>query len=188
MDFFTYVFSSPIQLGFDIATSLTIIGSLFYFVITMRRRAREERSQRFDKQVRSTAAEQLSTSIDRLSALFIESVIGKSENFRRAFGLSSRDGLEKETEILKMDGRVEDAVKELEEASEAVGNFYEVLHREKYSIIPVIDSIEDNEKLVDQFNKQMSQIANAYNRLNTSAKPLIRHLVIMPSIKFEPRQ
>lgn len=41
-------FQVPIQLGFDIATSLTIIGSLTYFVISMRKRIREERQQRFD--------------------------------------------------------------------------------------------------------------------------------------------
>lgn len=177
MDYLSYLFSSSIQFGFDIATSLTIIGSLFYFVISMRRRSREERSQRFDKQVRAVAAEQLRRSIDPLASIFIDSVIRHSEEFKKAFGLSDNKGLETERQRLRKEGRAELAIEKLDNASNAVGDFFEVLHKEKYNIIPVIDSIEDDEKLVEQFNQQMHKIAMAYNNLNQSVSPLIKTLM-----------
>ncbi len=176
MDFFGYVFSQPIQLGFDIATSLTIIGSLSYFVFSMRRKAKEERIQRFDKQVRAVAADQLRVSLGKLSDLFIGSVIESSESFKRAFGLSSQSDLERETRRLKMEGQTELSIERLESANDAIGKFYEELHKEKYNIIPVIDSIEDNSELVEQFNVQLSKISEAFNNQNNSTRALLHEL------------
>lgn len=171
------IFNSSIQLGFDIATSLTIIGSLSYFVISMRKRAKEERVQRFDKQVRAVAAEQLRASIERLSELFIEEVIGQSTKFNRSFGLSSSENFEREIKKLQKDGQVKLAFNLLGSANSSIGEFYETLHKEKYNIVPVIDSIEDDSALVEQFNKQLDSINHAFNNQNRSAKALMGELI-----------
>ena len=171
------IFNSTIQVGFDIATSFTIIGSLAYFVISMRKRSKDERVQRFDKQVRSVAAEQLRVSTERLSKLFIEDVIGNSESLKRDLGVSKDNNFNREIRYLKKDGQLEKVMNGLEKANNAVGLFFEELHREKYNIIPVIDSIEDDSALVEQFNKQISNISAAYNEHFTSIKPLLHELI-----------
>lgn len=170
-------FQVPIQLGFDIATSLTIIGSLTYFVISMRKRIREERQQRFDKQVRGVAAEQLRTSISKLSDLFIHKLIAALAEYDSALRVNQNvSHLDREIEALKDPERFERVLELLSEMRAANGEFYEILSAERYNIIPVIDSIEDDSQLVREFLEQLFKIAAVHGEQGREIQLLIREL------------
>lgn len=149
----------PIQLGFDVATSLTIIGSLFFVIYRIQRNIKSERNQRFDKQARSVAATQLQLSLDMLSNIFIEKVINYSEKTKNNLGRFNADpSIENLVLELKEEGRITEVASNLKDSRAAVKLFFEKLHSEKYKIIPVIDAIEDSSELVNKFNEQLYRV------------------------------
>ncbi|MGI5310641.1 hypothetical protein [Rheinheimera sp. WS51] len=169
-------FSVPVQLGFDIATSLTIIGSLMFFLYTMRNNIKNEKAERFDKQARAVAAEQLKSSNSALSDIYINEVILHSEKLKRTIRLSKESNFEREMRALSSPEKLDAALVALNNAQNAVGDFYEKLHVEKFNIIPVIDSIEDNSLLVEQFIEQLDRIADSYNKQSGFTVALINEL------------
>lgn len=175
-------FSVPVQLGFDIATSLTIIGSLMFFLYTMRKNIQNEKSERFDKQARAVAAEQLKNSNGALSELYINEVILHSEKLKRKINLSRESNFEREIRALSDPKKLDSALVTLNDAQNAVGDFYEKLHIEKFNIIPVIDSIEDNSDLVEQFNEQLDAIADSYNKQSGFTVALIKELKALKDV------
>ncbi|MDT8879496.1 hypothetical protein RSO68_08445 [Halomonas saccharevitans] len=159
----------PIQLGFDVATSLTIIGSLTYFVYTTKQRIDEERTQRFDKNARVVAAEQLKESIKELSKIFVNEVVDSGERTKSLSGYKNGQGedlLSAMSQRLGRDGAFEKTKSELSYFNEKVGKFYELIQTHRYSVIPVLDSIEENSDLVRILKRNIASVADEYNKHN----------------------
>ncbi|WP_423186924.1 hypothetical protein ACO1PK_01510 [Alishewanella sp. d11] len=167
----------PIQLGFDLATSLTIIGSLFFVIFRIQRSIKSERSQRFDKQARSVAATQLQLSVDILAKIFVEKVIKTSEKVKsNLVRFNANPSTESLALDLKKDGRLAEVVLNFNDSRASIKCFFEMLHSEKYKIIPVIDAIEDNIDLVATFNEQLHKVEYFHDKHITGISCLLEDI------------
>lgn len=174
------IFKFPVQLGFDVATSITIIGSLIYFVYTTKKRIDEERFQRFDKNARAVAAEQLKESIKEMSKVFIDDIVASYDKTTSISGLKSnpsqKDPQEAISEKIKKSDNLEDILLNINLFNDNMGSFYELVQANRYTLIPVIDSIEEGSELVKVLKEQISNVISEYNKSNRGTSSLITEL------------
>jgi len=158
---------SGIEIGIDIATSVTIIISLIALVLETRRQTRKEREKGIDQNARNVAASHMGRVLENLSDAFIKRIVKSSVNFEnkvdRPFKRGGEEFLVKYIE--NDDDYLKNRKVELKELKDAVGEFFEDLHELKYQIIPVMDTLQGGGELIAALKKEISDIAKQSDSL-----------------------
>ncbi|WP_341502339.1 hypothetical protein [Gallaecimonas sp. GXIMD4217] len=167
-----------IQIGIDLATSITIIISLIALVMESRRRVRQERQKGIDQHSRTVAASQINKALERLSKDFIFKIVDKAQRYEsRVDVFFEPDGQQLLVQRIEQDaGFVEQAIEDLNGIRQEVGDFFEHLHDLKYTAFPVLDALPGGSGFIDTLKKDIADIATQYNQLGGGHISLLREL------------
>jgi len=163
-----------VQLGFDIATSVTIVGAAATFVWEQRRKAMFERKQGINEYTTSIAADKIQQTINSVSSVFVHQLVDASQNVERHF---SR-GMSKEeicSRIKEGHIKVDDVIAESDKFLSIYGELLETLSASRYSILPLLDALGQNE-FIAAYKNDIDDIRTHYNNLGSGGIYLLREI------------
>lgn len=184
-----FIITKTIQVGFDIATSVTIITAFLTLWRQNRKQAKNDRKVGIRDSSRAS------------SLVKVQNVLFEFEN---SFGALVLKSLKVETAVsryIKMDDEGYDLtrlekklevnpdymnsimLKDLEEFREAVGEFYEDIQKRRYSLIPVLDSLHGSKEFLEIFLSDINDIAKVHDALNGGWISLLNELLILNKVK-----
>lgn len=164
-----------IEVGIDIATSITIIVSLIALVMESRRQARRDREKGIDQNARNVAASQLAGMISSLSEVFINHVVRTGQEYESKIDVFFEDGGEDRLmdRIRGNEQFLGDRKGELSVLRDSIGDFFESLHALKYQIFPVLDSLDEGDRFIKAMKSEIQDIARQHSRLGAGYLALI---------------
>ncbi|WP_028764895.1 hypothetical protein [Shewanella colwelliana] len=164
--------TEKVQLGFDIATSATIIGALVSWGWESRRRAQKEQQIGINERARATSLDKVQEILSEFESSFSKLVLAgtKFETPVDRRVKSTDSGLDfsrLSSRIEASDEFLQENIARLEEFREWVDIFYENIQKRRYSLIPVLDSLSDGREFLEAFLKDIEEISQLHNKLGS---------------------
>lgn len=170
-----------VQLGFDMATSLTIVGAAVTWAVRQKRQTEAEKVRGINQQVRSTSLQKVQHVLiemeDRFSVLIAESQ--KFENMidHRVSKVEGEMDYSSLNSAIKTNSDfITNAIDRLGNIREEIGSFYESIQVRRYSLIPLLDAIDDGDKYIGVFQKNIDEVGEAYNSVSSGNVRLLKEL------------
>lgn len=176
------ILSQQIQVGVDVATSLTIIGAMLSWFFESRRRSKKEREleeRRFEEQKKLSFDENSKS----VSLGKVQDILSEIENIFRVV-VESAQSFENIVDRFSKGESVEEKVSELsntisskedylprvlERASEFIksyGEYYELIQIRRYSLVPSIIFHNEGEEFKDSLLKDMDDVGEQFNEFS----------------------
>ena len=175
---------SNIQLGFDMATSLTIVGAAITWVIREKKQAEAEKIRGINQQVRSTSLKKIQDMLFEIEDKF-SILINKAQSFESNVDLRVRMSNDK-LDFTRLNKKIRDdsgflvvSVDRLQNIREELGEFYELIQVRRYSLIPLLDAIKEGDKYIGVFKRNIDEVGEAYNKMGTGNVSLLKELHII---------
>ena len=153
----TDLYSSNIQLGFDIATSVTIIGALASWWWESRRRSKQALKEGMLEQVRSTSLEKTLKIVEEFEDSFSGMVIS-SQSFSDDL-MNGKSGQEAADYIAaKLNSGsvlVKDKVEQANKYLAIADGYYETIQKRRYSLLPILETIDVNNDFLLSFKNDI---------------------------------
>ena len=149
---------SSIQLGFDMATSLTIVGAAVTWIIGQKKQAEAEKIRGINQHARSTGLKKVQDVLFEIEDKY-SILISKTQAFEKNIDLRVRrtNGMLDFTRLnqtIKNDsGFLVVSADRLRDIREELGQFYELIQVRRYSLIPLLDAIKDGDKYIGVFKR-----------------------------------
>lgn len=175
---------SSIQLGFDMATSLTIVGAAITWIINQKRQAEAEKVRGINQHARSTGLKKVQDVLFEIEDKY-SILISKTQEFERSIDLRvrwSNDTLDFSQLNKKIRGDRDFLVTSMERLKnirEELGQFYEVIQVRRYSLIPLLDAIKEGDKYIGVFKRNIDEVGEAYNKMEGGNLSLLKELHAM---------
>ncbi|RKF17422.1 hypothetical protein DBZ36_13270 [Alginatibacterium sediminis] len=173
--------SNSIQFGFDVATSITIIATAVSWAYSQKKRAQEEAQKGVDQRVRSTCLKTVQSVLREMENEF-SSLIDESTAFESKIDrlIKVEDGevdFSRLIRALQHDSEfVENSTQQLGKIRSRTGEFYEIIQKRRYTLLPMLMSIDTKGEYIQVFEANVSEIAQAYNRLGSGYISLLREV------------
>lgn len=170
-----------IQLGFDMATSLTIVGAAITWVIGQRKQAEAEKIRGINQHARSTGLKKVQDVLFEIEDKY-SILINKTQAFENSIDLRVRwsDGAPDFARLNKMlrDDRdfLAASVDRLQDVREELSQFYELIQVRRYSLIPLLDAIREGDKYIGVFKRNIDEVGEAYNKMGAGDVWLLKEL------------
>lgn len=172
---------SNIQLGFDMATSLTIVGAAITWTIRQKKQAEAEKIRGINQNARSTGLQKVQDVLFEIEDKY-SILVSKTQAFEKSIDLRVRwsDGAPDFTRLNKM--IIEDSdflvasVDRLQDIREELGQFYELIQVRRYSLIPLLDAIKEGDKYIGVFKRNIDEVGDAYNAMGSRNVWLLKEL------------
>lgn len=170
-----------VQLGFDMATSLTIVGAAITWAFRQKRQAEAEKVRGINQQVRSTSLQKVQHVLiemeDQFSVLIDESQTFENMIDHRVKKVDGKMDYSRLNSAIKTNSDfLTNAIDRLGNIREEIGSFYESIQVRRYSLIPLLDAIEDGDKYIGVFQKNIDEVGEAYNRVSSGNVRLLKEL------------
>lgn len=175
---------SSIQLGFDMATSLTIVGAAITWIIGQKKQAEAEKIRGINQHARSTGLKKVQDVLFEIEDKY-SILISKTQAFEKSIDLRvrwSNDTLD----FTRLNKAIRDdqnflatSVDRLQDIREELGQFYELIQVRRYSLIPLLDAIKEGEKYIGVFKRNIDEVGEAYNKMGSSNVLLLKELHAM---------
>ena len=175
---------SSIQLGFDMATSLTIVGAAITWVIGQRKQAEAEKIRGINQHARSTGLKKVQDVLFEIEDKY-SILISKTQAFEKSIDLRvrwSNDVLD----FTRLNKAITDdrnflntSVDRLQDIREELGQFYELIQVRRYSLIPLLDAIKEGDKYIGVFKRNIDEVGEAYNKMGAGNVSLLKELHAM---------
>lgn len=175
---------SSIQLGFDMATSLTIVGAAITWVIGQRKQAEAEKIRGINQHARSTGLKKVQDVLFEIEDKY-SILISKTQAFEKSIDLRvrwSNDVLD----FTRLNKAIRDdrnflntSVDRLQDIREELGQFYELIQVRRYSLIPLLDAIKEGDKYIGVFKRNIDEVGEAYNKMGAGNVSLLKELHAM---------
>lgn len=185
--FFDWVTSQSIQVGFDIATSLSIIFAALTVMTSSLLRSRAERKRGINERVISTAHSRvldITTEFEDSFSLLVDSSQKVEKPIDARVDYESDDdngnGNERYTKLSEL--LLDDAsflstiIENITAYRNRMGEYYETIQKRRYTLIPLLDSIPNEEDFVTTLEKDIDEIGEQYNQLGSNDIYLIKEL------------
>ncbi|WP_145278833.1 hypothetical protein [Pseudomonas sp. URMO17WK12:I11] len=175
---------NSIQLGFDMATSLTIVGAAITWVVGQRKQAEAEKIRGINQYARSTSLKKVQDVLFEIEDKY-SILISKTQEFEKNIDLRVRwsNGILDFTRLNKMIRDDRDflvvSVDRLQDIREELSQFYELIQVRRYSLIPLLDAIKDGDKYIGVFKRNIDEVGEAYNKMGASNVSLLKELHAM---------
>lgn len=158
-----------VQIGLDLATSLTIVGAAFSWYQTNKRSQRAERERGINEASRSVAAANTHQILIELSKQF-KDLVAQAQRIEKPIDLRFRRGdLEAVVKALN-DGDIKgaDVLEDLTKFREQISEFYESTAAARYPLFPALYALPEAEskEAVEAFKTSYKQIGEVHNRLS----------------------
>ncbi|QDE32367.1 MULTISPECIES: hypothetical protein [Shewanella] len=175
-----------VQLGFDMATSLTIVGAAVTWIIREKKQAEAEKVRGINQQVRSTSLKKvqdvLSEMEDKFSLLINETQTYENMIDNRVRTVDEQLDFSRLNLAIKRDSNfLVKAIDRLQAIREELGQFYELIQVRRYSLIPLLDAIEEGDKYIGVFQQNIDEVGDAYNKVTSGNVSLLKELEIIIS-------
>jgi hypothetical protein len=178
---------SSIQLGFDMATSLTIVGAAITWVIGQRKQAEAEKIRGINQHARSTSLKKVQDVLFEIEDKY-SILISKTQDFEKSIDLRvrwSNDILDfsRLNKVIRDDRDfVVTSVDRLLKIREELGQFYELIQVRRYSLIPLLDAIKEGDKYIGVFKRNIDEVGEAYNKMGSGNVSLLKELHAMTTV------
>ncbi|GAA5525299.1 hypothetical protein Maes01_01865 [Microbulbifer aestuariivivens] len=178
---FDQLMAEKVQLGFDIATSVTIIGAFASWAWQSGRRARRDRQIGIREQTRAASLEKVGEILYEFENVFSK-LIAAADKFERPITvrwdkLGGNGTVEALGEVMVDDANFFPQQTEyLQDLLLLVEEMYETVQVRRYSVYPVLDAIPEGEKFLQMFRQDMVEIAGVYNSLQGGPAHLLPKL------------
>lgn len=159
--------TSRIQFGVDFATSLAIFGAAISWLLNERRKQRRGISQ----ETRGIALKRLQDTLSDLSKIFLDMIHNQSKITRNLKHTPLRlAGL-----LAKNPAMADKMTSALKGFQDDLSLYYEAIHRHKYLLYPVLDSLSDSEgqKILVQLKSDFEEIGGHYNSVSAGWSALL---------------
>lgn len=172
---------SSIQLGFDMATSLTIVGAAITWIIGQKKQAEAEKIRGINQHARSTGLKKVQDVLFEIENKY-SILISKTQGFENSIDRRVRriNGTLDFAHLNKMirDDRnfLTTSVDRLQGIREELGQFYELIQVRRYSLIPLLDAIKEGDKYIGIFKRNIEEVGEAYNKIGSNNVSLLREL------------
>lgn len=172
---------SSIQLGFDMATSLTIVGAAVTWIIGQKKQAEAEKIRGINQHARSTGLKKVQDVLFEIEDKY-SILISKTQAFEKNIDLRVRrtNGILDFTRLnqtIKNDsGFLVVSADRLRDIREELGQFYELIQVRRYSLIPLLDAIKDGDKYIGVFKRNIDEVGEAYNKMGSDNLSLLKEL------------
>lgn len=175
---------SSIQLGFDMATSLTIVGAAITWVIGQKKQAEAEKIRGINQHARSTGLKKVQDVLFEIEDKY-SILISKTQSFEKSIDLRVRwsNGI---PDYARLNKTIRDdrnflvaSVDRLQDIREELGQFYELIQVRRYSLIPLLDAIKEGDKYIGVFKRNIDEVGEAYNKMGSSNVSLLKELHAM---------
>ncbi|MGE7813005.1 hypothetical protein ACQKMW_06235 [Pseudomonas sivasensis] len=172
---------SNIQLGFDMATSLTIVGAAITWTIRQKKQAEAEKIRGINQNARSTGLQKVQDVLFEIEDKY-SILVSKTQAFEKSIDLRVRwsDGAPDFTRLNKK--IIDDSdflvasVDRLQDIREELGQFYELIQVRRYSLIPLLDAIKEGDKYIGVFKRNIDEVGDAYNAMGSRNVWLLKEL------------
>lgn len=170
-----------IQLGFDMATSLTIVGAAITWVIGQRKQAEAEKIRGINQHARSTGLKKVQDVLFEIEDKY-SILINKTQAFENSIDLRVRwsDGA---PDFARLNKAIRDdrnflvtSVDRLQDIREELSQFYELIQVRRYSLIPLLDAIKEGDKYIGVFKRNIDEVGEAYNKMGSGNVLLLKEL------------
>ncbi|MBD5769471.1 hypothetical protein [Marinomonas colpomeniae] len=173
-------FLDSVQIGFDMATSLTIVGAAVTWFIRQKKQAAIDKERGISQQVKSTGLQKVQTVLLETENSF-SSLVTNTQKFEKMIDNRFQKHAEKPYRKLNLaltndEGFFDKSVDLLEGIRKELGGFYEMIQVRRYSLIPLLDSINDGENYVSIFQKNIDDVGEAHNNVGSSNLSLLKEL------------
>ncbi|MCT8987608.1 hypothetical protein [Shewanella phaeophyticola] len=170
-----------VQLGFDMATSLTIVGAAITWVIREKKQAEAEKARGINQQVRSTSLKKVQDVLfemeDKFSVLINETQAYENMIDNRVRKVNDQLDFTRLNAALKRDENfLVKAIDRLQAIRLELGQFYELIQVRRYSLIPLLDAIEEGDKYIGVFQRNIDEVGDAYNQMTSGNVSLLKEL------------
>lgn len=170
-----------VQLGFDMATSLTIVGAAITWAVRQKKQTEAEKVRGINQQVRSTSLQKVQHVLiemeDQFSILIDESQKFESMIDNRIKKVDGQLDYSRLNSEIKTDSDfLTNAIDRLGNIREEIGRFYESIQVRRYSLIPLLDAIDEGDKYIGVFQKNIDEVGEAYNRVSSGNVRLLKEL------------
>ncbi|MGI2000529.1 hypothetical protein ACRN9C_02185 [Shewanella frigidimarina] len=170
-----------VQLGFDMATSLTIVGAAVTWVIREKKQAEAEKVRGINQQVRSTSLKKVQDVLfemeDKFSVLINETQTYENMIDNRVRKVNDQLDFSRLNLAIKRDDQfLIKAIDRLQAIREELGQFYELIQVRRYSLIPLLDAIEEGDKYIGVFQQNIDEVGDAYNQVTSGNVSLLKEL------------
>ncbi|MDD2054304.1 hypothetical protein NPS46_17295 [Pseudomonas putida] len=172
---------SSIQLGFDMATSLTIVGAAVTWIIGQKKQAEAEKIRGINQHARSTGLKKVQDVLFEIEDKY-SILISKTQAFEKNIDLRVRrtNGMLDFTRLnqtIKNDsGFLVVSADRLRDIREELGQFYELIQVRRYSLLPLLDAIKDGDKYIGVFKRNIDEVGEAYNKMGSDNLSLLKEL------------
>lgn len=172
---------SSIQLGFDMATSLTIVGAAITWIIGQKKQAEAEKIRGINQHARSTGLKKVQDVLFEIEDKY-SILISKTQDFEKSIDLRVRWSKEA-LDFTRLNKAIRDdrnflatSVDRLQGIREELGQFYELIQVRRYSLIPLLDAIKEGDKYIGVFKRNIDEVGEAYNKMGSSNVSLLKEL------------
>lgn len=145
------------QWGFDVATSVAIVGSSTAFLIDQVRKRRLAERRKLHDSARSVVDSLIDMS-ERLSKIFLSEVVASSQGILNL----SRGTIEERIRRIEKNSQLAERPQELLEALRlASDRFSDEVYSSRYQLFPLLDTIEGGELIRDEefaFSKPLERL------------------------------
>lgn len=167
-----------IQFGVDIATSITIIGTAFMFLLNSHRQAKKEREVGINEKTRSVSLEKIQAILYEFENDFSELVEKGLKVEKPIDNHAARGGIDRLAEKVKADAEFTKSLQVNMEAFRLeVSRYYDTIQKRRYSLIPVIDSLSDKQDALSLISQDIDEIGQIHNRLGSGWHSLLSELI-----------
>ncbi|QIZ77063.1 hypothetical protein [Ferrimonas lipolytica] len=170
--------TEQVQLGFDIATSVTIIGALLSWGWESRRRASKERQLGLHEQARVASLEKVQSIVSEFETAFSDLVQAAHQfqaPIRRRINVSSDNPFERlQQYITKNPESIDQFTERLAEIRLGVDGYYEAIQKRRYSLVPVLDSLPGGKEFLASLQKDIQEIGDAHDQINSGYVALLK--------------
>ncbi|WP_298439932.1 hypothetical protein [uncultured Ferrimonas sp.] len=175
--------TQEVQLGFDIATSVTIIGALASWFWESRRRAAKERRLGINEQARVVSLEKVQTILSEFETSFNDLVQACA---RFEGPIRRRINADSETPLARLESYVESRPEVIDQLTEqlqtirsGVDVYYESIQKRRYSLVPVLDSLPGGDAFLEALSKDITEIGQAHDSINSGYVALLKEFHAM---------
>lgn len=175
---------SSIQLGFDMATSLTIVGAAVTWIIGQKKQAEAEKIRGINQHARSTGLKKVQDVLFEIEDKY-SILISKTQAFEKNIDLRVRRtngtlNFTRLNQTIKNDSNfLVVSADRLRDIREELGQFYELIQVRRYSLIPLLDAIKDGDKYIGVFKRNIDEVGEAYNKMGSDNLSLLKELHAM---------
>lgn len=167
-----------IQLGVDLATSATILITLATWAVESRRRANKERKIDINEQTRSASLEKTNQVLHEVENSFHE-IIAAATTFERSIDRRVTHTDDDKLDFSLLDKTInkefiDENLSKLNEIRIKIDQYYELISKRRYSLIPILESLKGGESFKNSFLKDIDQIGKVHNKIGSGWFGLLR--------------